>query len=211
MGKSFEKTVGEKQSCREVLCEIAKTRIPSVKCIFTLPSKEALCYKTFLRHFPKSTIVGVEKDTKIYEDLMQNPDFTFNVENVSVKEYAEKATRGRHFDVVFLDYFSYLNEDIKNDIKLFVGNDNIVHPGTPFVLGITLLKSSRGGDFVDIVKDLLWKTSAPKNDLDTVRRALHGYIATELSPESIELVEAREYKAAAKSSAMYFFVFIINK
>jgi hypothetical protein len=213
MRKSFEIKKGPKQSCRELLCHHASNLPTTPKRIFTLPGKEILCVKTFKKHFPKAQITGIERDPAIFEIIC---DKGVSCLNANIRQYVySNNIPTNHFDVVFLDYYSYLNEDVIQDIKAFLANRNIIHKGKPFVLGITLLKAIRGQveEANQFMRNNIYNGHKQEvaNTVQYVGDSLKNFISSEfLGLKSIKLVEAHDYKAIKTSSPMYFFCFTIE-
>lgn len=212
MIKSFEITQGPKQAIRDFLTEEA-AKLPTCHKIFTLPGKEALCVQTFRQKYPNATYRAVERIQKDWNIITSK-----GIDCVlgTIQDYANQHTHPTlHHDVIFLDYFSHLNDDVLEGVKLIVGNPNIVHPGKQFLLGITLSKAMRHGksSMLDFIKENVYLTpdESPANTLDMVGSALHNYIETsrvESQFRSIQCLKEVEYQASETSSHMYFFCYL---
>jgi hypothetical protein len=211
--KSFEIATGPKQECRDILVDQATTHLPGVKNIFTLPGREALCVQTFKRHYPQALIQGVERDEATFEIICSKGILCHNSD---VNEFAKSKTLPtNHFDIVFLDYYSFFSKTILRDLKAFLGNKNIVHEGKPFILGLTLMKSVRRDydDVLDFMKENIYlgDKSDVEPDLITTGSAVKNYLSDEFEDlKSIRLVQQLEYQAQAGSTPMYFFCFSIT-
>lgn len=215
MKKAFETSQGEKQNCRDLLCLRSDEYIgyENVKKIFTLPSREALCYKTFKSHYKRPKIVCVERDEEICSYLWDEKNI--DCINSSIQEYAnEKVSPEQHHDVVFLDYYSFLSENIKRDIRAFIANRNILHKEKKMILGLTLQKGMRKGKeaTLESMRDYLYKGHRREmlNTLELTEEFLHNYLACDFDLEEVATLESREYQAAEGSTPMYFFVFGIK-
>jgi len=212
--KPFETTEGPKQSCRDLICDVAGSELDQIKKVFTLPSREALCYHTFTKRYPKAKIACVEREQKICETLW---DQGIDCTKTTVREYCNERKRPeQHHDIVFLDYYSFLSEDILNDVRAFLANDNILHPGKPFVLALTLAKGMRvhKDATLSALQTYVYdgERTGVQNDLDAVASALTGMIACDfLDFRDVRLAEAVEYRASSNSAQMYFVVFVITK
>lgn len=206
--KAFETENGNKQRCRDLLCLHAKT-LPSVKKIITLPSRECLCIKTFKKSFPKANVIAIERDPEIFQEIS---DKGFNCVNSSVREYIHHQTlMTSHADIVFLDYYSYLHEDIMQDIRALLTNNNLVHKGKPSIIGLTLMKSMRGKHVqgLDFMRDNIYDGHRKEieNNIKNVQDAITNFITCEiLDLEEFKFLEAFEYKADNNSTVMYFFI-----
>jgi hypothetical protein len=208
--RSFETDAGPKQDCRDDLCAATEAYLGTPKKIFTLPGRKALCVKTFKRHFPEANIVGVER---IRDDFESICDLGINCTLSSVREYVKhQELPTQHFDVAFLDYFSYLSTEIIEDLDMFLKNRNILHKGKPFVLGLTLMKAMRGSkeDTLDFMKDYIYNGNRIEvaNTLASVEMALTAYLSCSFpSAKEIILERSREYTTEC---SMYFFCFQIT-
>jgi hypothetical protein len=212
MKKAFETRQGPKEWCRNRICTLAKEHLPKVSKIFTLPSKEALCYTTFKKSFPKASVVCIERDRDICKQLwLKDIDAT----HTTISEYAEERKRSeKHHDVCFLDYYSFLSEKVIKEIDVFTSNDNILHPEEESIIAITLMKGMRVGKTktMKFVADHTYKSNIYEvdNNLETTGNALHVFLATKFN--NVDLLEKLEYSAEeGKSTKMYFYVFKIRK
>lgn len=213
--RSFETKIGPKQLCRDMLVLQAKNHIPQVNKILTLPGKEALCVKTFKKSFKKVNIVGIERDEEIFNYITDKHGI--NCLNCDVREYVESCSiKSQHHDIVFLDYYSYLNDNIIKDLKVFISNDNICHKDKPFILGITLMKAMRGNKnaTLDFIKNNLYNIERKEiiNSLENVKKSLISFISnTRPDLYSIEMLWELEYQANIGSTPMYFLLLKITK
>ena len=142
---SFNTTTGPKQAIRNMICQAAKKENINPKRIFTLPAKDMLCVKTFQKNFPKANITGVEYDKQVFDIIANKAPLGLTIENMSIGQFAKKENPGQHFDIAFLDYFSWLNRTTKQEVLDFVSNQNIVHPGKTTLLALTFQKANRQG------------------------------------------------------------------
>jgi hypothetical protein len=211
--KSFEIDKGPKQQVRNLICSHAENEIGNVKRIFTLPSKEALCYHTFKLKFPQSAVSCIEREASIVRILH---DKDIDCEQTTILDFAVSKTRlERHFDVVFLDYYSYLTGDILNEIRAFINNDNIIHPTKPTILAITLMKAMRSdkSETLDLLSKYRWQgyRSGTNNDVNQVAEGLLGFIEVEFDFTNVKLLESFQYQATGNSAPMYFILLKITK
>ena len=211
--KAFETNLGPKQEVRNLICSHSENIIPNVKKIFTLPSKEALCYYTFKERFPKANISCIERDESIARILW---DKDIECQVTTIKDYAKsKVTLERHHDIVFLDYYSFLSAGILDEIKTFVTNDNIIHPNKDVIVGITLMKAMRrdGEKTLDLLSDYRYKgyRSGTDNEVSQVASGILGFLDIECYLRDVELLESLEYKASKNSTSMYFLLLKIVK
>ena len=211
MKKAYETDKGPKQECRDLIVQHAKSLEP--KTIFTLPAKQGLCVKTFRKHF-KSTIIGVERDEKDFKIIQD----TLNIQcyHSDVRQYVHAQTlKTNHHDVVFLDYFSFLNMNVIGDIKAFINNDNILHPDKPFIFAITLAKSMRGQteDMLSFMSRVVvdGNQRGADNTLEEVNEALVSVLLESNENLGLECLVKKEYKAQKNSVPMYFLVFKLVK
>lgn len=215
--KAFETIYGDKQRCRELICELADQEIgySQVKKIFTLPSKEALCYEVFKRHYKRPRIVCIERDPEICEYLWdeKNIDCT----NTTVRDYSqEKVSPEQHHDIIFLDYYSFLSKDILEDIKCFLENDNILHKNKKSIIAITLMKGMRvnKNNTISVMREFIYQGERKEitNNVENVTNAIKNYISClSIDCKEVKLLESLEYKAGENSSPMYFLVFSVEK
>ena len=213
--KSFETTLGPKQGIRESLVQVALAHIVQVKKIFTLPGKECLCVNTFKQTFPQANIRAVERVKEDWESIIENNvDCTLG----TVQDYANQITRPTmHHDIIFLDYFSFLNKDVLTGIKSMIQNSFILHRGKKAILGITLMKAIRQekDDMLDFINENVYlsKGVVPENTLAMVGHALHCWINRENQTylQKVELLDSKEYRASETSTPMYFYTFLIEK
>ena len=209
--KSFETDQGSKQKVRDSLVAQAKEHLPHVHKILTLPGREALCVKTFRKHFPAATLRGVERNK---EDWKKITSQGIDCIHGTVQDYSSQVTTPTlHHDVVFLDYFSFLNEDVLSGIESIVWNPYILHKNKQCILGITLMKAIRQekDEMLELIRNNihLEVKEEPVNNLDMVGRALLSKIMTKnrKTLTSVELLDSLEYSAGEGSSTMYFFCF----
>jgi hypothetical protein len=213
--KSFETSQGPKQQVRDSIVSLAKDHIPHVHKILTLPGREALCVKTFQKHFPNSSIRGIERNK---EDWQKIVDKGIDCIQGTVQDYASQVTSPTlHHDIVFLDYFSFFNKDVLTGIEDVVWNPYILHADKPTILGITLAKAIRHekDEMLDFIREnihLEYKEE-PINNLDMVGRALLSRVTTKgrKTFSHVETLNALEYSADKGSSLMYFFCFKLVK
>lgn len=215
--KAFETSSGEKQNCRELICSIADEQLgqANIKKIFTLPSREALCYHTFKKHYKKAKVVCIERDTEIWRYLCEVKDI--DCVNTTISEYSkERVSREQHHDIVFLDYYSFLSKKILEDVQGFVTNDNIVHANKKFVLAITLQKNIRRDKdtTISLLKDYIYRGNKKdiQNTIENVSIGITNYISCNMMDfKEVKLVEAKEYRANKNSADMYFIVISVEK
>lgn len=210
--KAFETTIGPKQQVRNLLCSHA-AKLPTVRKIFTLPSREALCYYTFKQKFPTAAITCIENQKDIVKILHEKD---IECQHTDIKTYANNVVNlERHHDVVFLDYYSFLSAGILEEIKAFIGNDNIIHQGKPTILGITLMKGMRQNkqDTLDLLSKYRWKgyRTGTENTLKAVSEGVCGFLDIEFEFTDIKLLESVEYSASKGSTPMYFLLFKLLK
>jgi len=212
MTKAFETNQGPKQECRDLIVKHSKQLNP--KTIFTLPAKQGLCVKTFKKHLKPSTIIGVERDEKDFKIIQD----TLNMQcyKSDIRQYVYSQTlKTNHHDVVFLDYFSFLNMNVIGDINAFINNDNILHPKKQFILAITLAKSMRGQteDMLNYMSKVIVDGNQRNadNSLEDVEEALLSVLIDSHSNLGIECLVKKEYKAQQQSMPMYFLMFLLTK
>lgn len=209
MNKSFEIQKGPKQQIRDLL--VKHTNNPQT--ILTLPGRKMLCVKTFKKAWPKTTIMGIERSTEDWKEISKQM-FCYNCD---IRSYIElQKIKVSHLDLVFLDYFSFLNSSVEDDIKALLRNEYILHPGKQTILGITLMKSMRGesNQTLNKMKSIFDGENRDRSNclLDVGRYLSHFMIDNTIDyPVSFELLENIEYKADKNSSNMYFFCFKIVK
>lgn len=209
--KSFETTRGPKQQIRNLLVK----HTASPKTILTLPGRKMLCAKLFKRTWPKATIIGLEQNVPAWE-VISSEMFCYQC---TLRSYVElQKITVSHLDLVFLDYFSYLNSSVEDDIKALLRNACLLHPGKETTLGITLMKAMRSESDETLEKmnttifdgEIHGKRA---NSLGEVGRYLTHFMidATIDFPVAFELVESVEYEAGAGSTRMYFYCFKVRK
>jgi hypothetical protein len=211
--KAFETMTGDKQEIREMICYHAKQEIPNVRKIFTLPSREALCYHTFKKKFPVANIECIERKEDIVDELH---DKGIECKWTDIKTYATLGIKEMHHDVVFLDYYSFLRENILDEIKTFVGNDNIIHSDKPCILGITLSKGMRRDKdlTLDLLSEFRWKghRTGTENNIEQVTEGIHGFLDISFNLTELEVLYTKQYEADDdKSATMYFILLKIVK
>lgn len=213
--KSFAKASGPKQKCREILCKEAKKQLgEEPKAILTLPYKEILCVNTFRKHFPNVNIIGIEREKDIYHEINDKGVYCYNCD---VREFAYKSTLlAPHFDIMFLDYYSYLNENVLKDLVSILKNRNIIHKNKSVILGLTLSKGMRdGGEAKEILRDFVWEghKKGVANNLDEIGSAVLTYLE-HFVPDLVgsQVLQDLEYKADPKrqSATMYFYCFLFK-
>jgi hypothetical protein len=121
-----------------------------------------------------------------------------------------------HHDVVFLDYYSFLRENILDEIKTFVGNDNIIHSDKPCILGITLSKGMRRDKdlTLDLLSEFRWKghRTGTENNIEQVTEGIHGFLDISFNLTELEVLYTKQYEADDdKSATMYFILLKIVK
>lgn len=212
MIKSFETQIGPKQLVRNLL--VKHTESPFT--ILTLPGRKMLCHKTFKKAWPKSTVIGIERLRSDWEEISKQ----MLCYHCDVRSYIEmQKFQCSHLDLVFLDYFSFLNSSVEDDIRSLLRNENILHTGKSTVLGITLMKAIRGDSMETLgkMKSTIFdgKFIKRENNVEEVSRYLaHFMIDVTIDfPISFELLEKFEYRADEEggSTPMYFFLFKIQK
>jgi len=210
MNKSFETQKGPKQHVRDLL--VKHTQNPQT--ILTLPGRKMLCVDTFKKSWPKATVLGIERLKEDWEEISQK----MLCYNCDIRSYIElQKIKVNHLDLIFLDYFSFLNSSVEDDIKALLRNENLLHPNKSSILGITLMKSMRGEseETLNKMKTTIFdgKHKNRENSLEEVGQYLtHFMIDSTIDfPISFELLENIEYKADKNSSSMYFFCFKITK
>jgi hypothetical protein len=213
--KAFETSTGSKQAIRYSICNQAELTLgkDNIKKIFTLPSREALCYYVFKERFPKASIACIEREKEIVEHLHSKD---IECLHTDIKNYSkERTVLERHHDIVFLDYYSFLSTNILSEIKAFISNDNIIHKGKPSLVGITLMKGMRKGkeDTLDLLSDYRWEgyRTGTENNIGDVTEGILGFLDLELDIHNIEVLESIEYKAQEQSTPMYFILLKITK
>jgi len=214
MNKSFEIKTGEKQKCRDLICEHAKLKNLNVKTILTLPGRKALCVETFRKQFKKPTIIGLERDSKDFAIIQETQQF--QCFNADIRQWSHAQTlKTNHLDIVFLDYFSFLSTSVLGDITDLLTNDNILHPNKPTLLAITLAKSMRGytDDMLKFMSSILvdGNRRSAENTLEDVATAVASHILDSIPTIGIETLVEKEYKAADKSASMYFLAYLLEK
>ena len=215
MKKSYEIATGPKQKCRDILCDRAEEFLSTPpKRIFTLPGVEALCIKTFRARFPHlQNIVGIEDKPK---ECAKINAMGIDCDNQNVKDYvASKTAKGLPFDIVFLDFYRHMSAKMVEDIEAFISNKNIIEPGRPLVLGLTLSKPIRhdSEEANLLMRDNLYRGHRRdvQNTLDDVGASISNMIACmPVEPAEVRLMDAVEYQAQEGSGMMYFFCFVIT-
>lgn len=210
MNKSFETNQGDKQLVRELLIKHAE----DPKTILTLPGRKMLCAKAFKKEWPKANAIAVERNPEDWESISQS----LLCYNCDLKTYLRSQTiKVSHLDLAFLDYFSFLNASVEEDIQLLLKNENLLHPNKSTILGITLMKAMRGEaeDTLEKMKKTIFDGNYKdrQNSLEEVGTYLtHFMIDTTIDISiSFRLLESLEYKADSGSASMYFFCFKVTK
>lgn len=204
--KSYEASES-KQQCRDKLVEYTG----QARKVVTLPSRTALCIKTFKKAWPKANYIGIERDKDSWQEII---DQGIDCYNTDVRQYFHSQTLpSQHTDLIFLDYYSYLNSNILGDLKAVVENNNLTHPGKSFVVGLTLMKAMRGDkvNTIDFMREYIYNGHRQDidNTLDNVESALSTFLGSEFpNAKSIQCLDAIEYMTG---TPMYFLVFKIRK
>jgi hypothetical protein len=214
--KAYETETGEKQKTRELICQYAMSELNKVGHAFTLPSRQALCIKTFKRYFPKIQVTGVELDKAICKVVQ---DKGYICENSTVRQFAQEKLRPtKHFDIVFLDYFSYLSSNIFKDIDEFINNDNIMHKGKSTIFAITLSENQRcnenkRNETLALLANYKWESNryGVSADLKDVTNGIVGFISDNSKVKECIELHCNDYKATDKSKMMYFILLKIVK
>lgn len=210
MTLSFETTSGHKQSCRDALIAAVRevmSNNPNQPRIFTLPSEEHICYSQFKEVFPLSSIFCINYDKNICQ-VLNNKGIT--TENTSTNEYFSSFPKWQApFNSLFLDYFSFYNESVEEDLRNIANKPNIT--GSDWTaIGITLSKAIRADkDGVREKVNKSLKTKQDENilvDLDSMR----AYIGCEIfSKYHVKYCFDLEYTAKEdKTSATMWFICI---
>jgi hypothetical protein len=213
--KPFETTQGPKQEVRNLICNHAELHLGTnnIKKIFTLPSKEALCYYNFKERFPKASIKCIEYKEEIVK-ILHNKDI--ECQHINIKDYAKNIINlERHHDIIFLDYYSFLSKNILDEISAFITNDNIIHPNKTSIIGITLMKAMRQdkNETLELLSDYRYKgdRKGTKNEVAQIAEGLENFLDVNFNLSNIEELEAIEYKADKKSTSMYFILLKVTK
>lgn len=210
--KSFERIKGPKQQIRELLCRYS----PLAKTILTLPSRKGLCVKTFRRLLNKPVIIGVERDKEIVNEIRENLNITCYHSDLT--DYINtQIISTNHFDICFLDYYSNLTNNVMDNIKALIKNDNVIHLGKQCILGITVSKGLRqdGKDILNQMDETIFRFN--NDPITNTLENTSSLIAHSLIEEmfnykfNIEILESMEYNAKNGSSTMYFMCFKITK
>jgi hypothetical protein len=209
--KSFEINEGPKQNIRNLL---VKNSPITPNAILTLPGRKMLCVETFKKAWPNVTVIGIERSREDWETISQK----MLCYNCDVKTYIDRQQNGMsHLDLVFLDYFTYLNTSVEEDIASLLLSDNLLHKGKTTILGITLSKGirSEADEMLLRMKKSAFNYDRRKitNNLTDVGDYLtNKMIDVTIQREmGIELTDSIEYKAGEGSSTMYFYCFKITK
>lgn len=215
MKRSFEIEYGDKQRCRDELINQSKKHNINVKKILTLPGEQALCVKTFKKSYPKANIIGIERDEQIHRVITEEKGI--DCLNCDIREYIHSQTiKSQHHDIVFLDYYSYLNLSVVRDLQAFIKNDNICHKGKEFILGITLSRNMRvkKDDSIDFMRENLYngRRRLIDNNLDDVCNSVWSFLSSQRNNlEHLSLEYKHKYSAQKGSCEMYFMIFRIIK
>jgi len=209
--RSFEQEGSKKEVIRDTIVSATKDYIPSPNLIFTLPGKEMIDVELFSAHFPKAIIVGVERNEDDFETILSNPRPNFLPQLTTVKDYSETKVKTTHHDVVFLDYLGPLTQDRREEIKAFVHNPNILHPGRETIVAITLAKANRSGgteETASFLYDILG-SEEEVNNINNIRAIIRNDIGSRTS--RVELLEAFQYVNSAGAAPMYFLLYRVIK
>ena len=208
--KSYEIST-DKQDCRDKLVEITNQYIKVPKKVISLPSKTAMCIKTFRKHWPDTGYIGIEREEEDWKEICEQGIDCYHSD---IRQYIHAQTIPvQHCDLFFMDYYSYLSTEILGDIKALLNNRNLVHEGKTLILGLTLAKAMRGNkeNTLDFMRDYIDDGHRIEitNSLENVEMALVNYLGCEF-PEinSISLEYSVEYLTGVP---MYFLVFKIVK
>lgn len=208
MSKSFEQNI-DKQKCRDLLCLAAKKSIGEVSTIVTLPSDKALCVKTFKKHFKNASIIGIERESEIAEVIRKKGITCYTG---TVGDYIRKSRCDfGHTDIFFMDYYSHMSQSIMDEVLDLIGNDLIIHPSKPSIIGITLSKAIRHdkGETLAFIKRSLFEDEEVENTVEWVTQGIYNSVMEKypfLSQFSIE--ESVEYRTGIN---MYFILLKIVK
>lgn len=224
--KSFETTIGYKQQCREDIVTYAKhcnIGGPYVRAnVLTLPSREHICYDLFKATWPKARIICLESERDIADQLNDEGIHTIHAKTTDYLRSVDKY--GGNFNIVFLDYYSFITQSVLDDVGLLVrGNDNnpflLQDPAKgPSVVAVTLQKAVRQG--IDKTRSKLLSGLIKQEDcfreiengcdINMVKSLLIRSMSSsdEVNRIVVPLI-AREYKAEEGSTPMFFFLFKI--
>ena len=205
--KSYEIS-NDKQACRDLLVTLTNEHTSPNK-IITLPSKTALCVKTFKQAWPTANYIGIERDKDAFQEICKQG---INCYLSDIREYIHSQTlKTQHVDMFFMDYYSYLNSNVIGDIKALLSNQNLVHKGKPLIIGLTLMKAMRGDkeNTIDFMREYIdnGRRINIENNLSNIELALSTFLSNEFpSATETTMLESIEYKTGVN---MYFLVFKI--
>ena len=230
----FDTATGEKQICRERFIAAIAEYIPNPSDIFVLPSENARDATMLWERWPEVRIDGVERDNAVFEHINRTHR-RLRVYQSTIRGYIrtmmvrDRELKAPTFDAAFLDYMGAAKPDDVADICNFVD----ILSTSRFVLGLTFIKAARGAS--DKVEDLVrskawleedeefddgnaWNTS--QNLANAICRAMErGYQAKDHSRtramaadiRRLDLLDARTYRANAKSVEMHFIILYIER
>lgn len=216
--KSFETTVGEKHRCRLDIVEQATAigiGIDRPARILTLPSREHLCYDLFRQTWPASRITCLERDGAIARELNNSGIHTLHTTTSDFLSRTNEFDSG--FNIVFLDYFTFITKGVLDDLTLLIDGNEFVSPmidPAGAIIAITLLKTVRAGnerslDELSVPKHLIHSSHTESRcTADWIK----GRIQTHMYRRNHVLLPiiARSYRADEGSSDMLFLLFYVH-
>jgi hypothetical protein len=164
MNAPYATNTGPKQKCREAFIAAVRENIPQPRNFFLLPSKDAHDAVLVHRNWPHARIVGVEKDTMIFDyiDRQHHNIYPFKMtvhQYVSAFRYIPQPP----FDAAFIDYTGTASLTNVADVCDFTA-----YLAAPtFILGLTFVKNARGkmSSVEGVIRDTIWLEEEETYDL----------------------------------------------
>jgi hypothetical protein len=205
-----------KQACRDKIVEVANQQLPRVQQVFTLPSEEALCAKTFRSTWPMCAMVGVERQKGIFERMDRSSGIVMR--RCTLREYiASQTLPEHHCDVAFFDLVGPASLPNLGDIVDFVANDLVVHRKNPMVMAVTFNSTFRhdrdANRVLDAITTDVWHETGELigYTIETVTALLCQKIRERTRVRRLSVVHHESYQAQDGSTPMFFIILLVEK
>lgn len=215
--KAHEAITGPKEEIRQLLVsETKKLYVNQPIQILTMPGEKHLCVDRFKQNFPNSRITCIEKNKDICNSLQE---IGLHPIRKTMSEYLESvSTNEGPFQLIYLDYFSYMNSSVTNDLHILangngLSNGILPEKGQKAIVGITLSQSQRSG--LDKASELISsvKTRAQENieiNKDYILARIKAEFHVNFYCQDIRHPN-EEYRSGDRTMDMYFFCLLLER